>query len=253
MIAKIAIVADTHAPYQDGRAIELACKIIQDFQPDELVHLADGIDFYALSTFSRDPGRVLGLQDEVDQAYAVNVTLASACLEAEHVYLDSGNHEKRLSVYLRKHPEMHGLDVLDLKKLLRLEESGWQMGKPEREYLGGRLVLMHGHRVSKNAGWSVKRVLEERMWQQSVIMGHSHRIGSTHGTGARLTVGGWEVGCLCDLVTDWGPRHKNWQQGIALVTIPDDGRSHIFSVEQVVFVGSGRRRRAIWRGQVYLA
>jgi predicted phosphodiesterase len=250
---KVAVVSDTHAPYQDGRAIELACRIIQDFQPDELVHLADGIDFYALSTFSRDPGRVLNLQEEVDQAYAVNMTLASACPEANHIYLDSGNHEKRLSAYLRKHPEMHGLDVLDLPKLLRLEESGWTLGSPEREYLAGRLVLMHGHRVSKNAGWSVKRILEERLWQQSVVMGHSHRIGNCMATGARLLVGGWEVGCLCDLEPEWGPRHKNWQQGMATITIPNTSRSHCFGVEQVVFVGSARRRRAVWRGQVYIA
>lgn len=245
----IANIGDTHSPYHDQYAVELACVLLEAIKPDEVIHHADGIDFYALSSFDRDPDRVLMLQDELDRAYAVNKQLNSAALEAEWYYLADGNHERRLWRYLTRHPEIAGLEVLKLSNLLRLDDLGWAL-VDEIEYLARRLVCIHGQKVSKHAGWGVKGELEKRFFQQSVVMGHTHKIGTYTARGPRLAVGGWEIGCLCTLEPDW-QRNANWMQGMAVTTISETPNVHHFSVEPIVFSGTGKTRRAFFRGNEY--
>lgn len=249
---KVALLGDTHCPYQDDCAVDLACLLLEAFEPDEVIHLADGVDFYALSPFDRDPDRVLRLQDELDVSFTVNKRLKSTAPDASWIYLSSGNHEKRLWRYLTRHPEICGLRVLKLESLLRLDELGWALGGWEREYLSKRLVVTHGEKYSKHAGWGVKRELETRFFQQSVAIGHTHKIGCYTARGPRLCVGGWEIGCLCTLEPDWQP-NANWMQGMAFLTTSDTAGVHTFSIEQAVFTGTGRIRRTIFRGQEYIA
>lgn len=249
----IAALGDTHAPYQDDKAVDLACQILEAVKPDEVVHLSDGVDFYALSSFDRDPDRVLQLQDELDTGYEVHKRLASAAPDAEWYYCGGGNHERRLYRYLTKHPEMYGLRALRLDKLLRLDDLGWSTGEDGKEFLGRRLQLTHGEHYSKNAGWGVKRELEDRAYQQSVVMGHTHKIGKTTRRGPRLCVGGWEIGCLCTLEPEYR-RNANWQQGMAIITTTDILGLHHFAVEPLEFVGRGKgARRVIFRGNEFVA
>jgi len=239
-----------HAPYQDDYAVDLACLIMQDVEPDEAIHAGDGCDFYALSYFDRDPNRVTGLQAELDTAHSVHKRLKDAAPAATWTYLE-GNHERRLWRYLTRHPEVYNLRALALESLLQLDDLGMARAE-DREYLGKRLVVTHGDKWSKHAGWGVKKELERRFFQQSVVMGHTHKIGSYTARGPRLMVGGWEIGCLCTLDPDW-QQNANWQQGIAIVTTSDAASVHHFSVEQVVFSGSGKTRRAIFRGKEYVS
>jgi len=245
-------IADVHAPFQDDRAVELACIVIQALQPDRVVHHADGVDFYQLSSFDKDPDRTTRLQDDLDTAYRVNETLNSAAPEAEWLYLNDGNHERRLWRYLARNPELFQLEVLRLDNLLRLDKLGWRLVEPV-EMLEKRLLFVHGERASKHAGWSVKAELERRWYQQSILMGHSHKIGCYTARGPRQAVGGWEVGCLCTLEPEY-MRNPNWMQGLAVVTssnAPDS--NHTFSVEQVVFTGTERSRRCFFRGKEFVA
>ena len=246
----IVALGDVHAPYHDGRAIELACGLLVAVKPDVVIHLADGIDFYQLSSFDKEPDRVLELQDDLDQAYAVNKTLLSAAPAAEWLYLDNGNHERRLWRYLTRHPEIAGLEVLNLANLLRLSDLRWEL-VPEYEVLAKRLVLTHGESYSKHAGWGAKKELEKRYYQQSVVMGHTHKIGSITARGPRLMVAGWEVGCLCTLEPDYRA-NPNWQQGLAVITLSEQSNVHSFAVEQITFTGTGRIRRAFFRGQEFV-
>ena len=248
----IACFGDIHAPYQDDRAVDLACQILQATKPDEVVHLSDGIDFYALSSFDRDPDRVLRLQDELDVGYEVHKRLHSAAPDAQWFYCDDGNHERRLWRYLTRHPELFHLDALRLDRLLRLDDLGWTLAHEGREYLGKRLQLTHGEHASKHAGWGVKRELERRLFQQSVVMGHTHKVGTYTARGPRLCVGGWEIGCLCTLDPEW-QRNANWMQGMAIITTTEAPGVHHFTVEPVVFSGTGNKRRTIFRGREYEA
>jgi predicted phosphodiesterase len=245
---KIALVADTHPPFHDPRAVHLACKLIEAFKPDELVHLGDGIDFYAVSSFDKNPERVDKLQQEIDAAVSVNKLLSSAAGDASCYYLE-GNHDQRWLRYLYRHPEVSQLEVLRFSNLLKLEESGWQLGGEEREYFAQRLVVKHGNRVSKHSAYSARYALEQHHFQQSVAVGHTHRQGYHVVTGPRLMVAGWEIGCLCSLEPEY-TRHPNWQLGLAFVS---GGSGHSFAVELVPFITAGKARRAIWRGEEYTA
>ena len=52
---KIAFPTDEHFPFQDERARSIALEIVRDFNPDVLISGSDGVDFYALSKFSKNP------------------------------------------------------------------------------------------------------------------------------------------------------------------------------------------------------
>ena len=243
---KYAIVADTHPPFQDSYAVDLACQVIADFKPDVLVHLGDGIDFYAVSHFDRDPDRVLKLQDELDSAKAVNRDLVSASPNAKKVYIE-GNHEYRWARYLMRHPEIANLKVLAIQELLGLES--WEYNEEQYSVLSNRLKFIHGRRISKHSGFSAKYALESAFHQQSVLMGHSHRQGVHFVTGPRWMVTAVEVGCLCQPM-EYSGDTPNWQQGIALITADDSNR---FGLELLTFLQSGRVRRVIWREREYTA
>lgn len=223
---------DTHAPYSDKRSLDILYQIISDVQPDHIICIGDLVDMYAISSFSRDPHRVLKLQSELDSAVEI-LKQVGDLTDAKKTMLP-GNHCARLKKYLQFHPEIHGLDTLRLESLLKLGELGWEL-KPEVRQ--GDLVFIHGRYISKHSAYSVKRELEARAFQLSVVMGHSHRIGSFSVTGPKSMVSGWEIGCLCKQL-DYA-YNANWQRGFAVVT---DG-----FVEQVVI----KKGKTVFRGKKY--
>ena len=242
------IISDIHAPYHDGHAVELACKLIEAAQPDEVVHLGDGVDFYALSKYDRNPKRALKLQYEINIARKVNRAIASAAPEAPHYYI-RGNHEDRLKKYLWRHPEIAGLEVLELGAALHLAEDGWELNKGyDREYCGRRLLLTHGGRVSRFSAYSARMLLADLGNQQSAMMGHTHRQGVYCFTGSRFQVRGYEVGCLCSFDVDYR-RRVNWQLGMSMLEVTGNR----FYIEMIPIYPVGRRRRAFWRGKEYIA
>ena len=49
---KVAWCGDIHAPFQDDYAIDLACSILEDYQPDIGINGGDSTDFYKVSRLS---------------------------------------------------------------------------------------------------------------------------------------------------------------------------------------------------------
>ena len=120
-MTKIALYADVHAPYQDNKSIELACKLIQLFNPDRVYDLGDGNDFYQFSKFSQDPRRRLRFQDDLDAGFAVRKQLRSAAPDADSFYIP-GNHDERWPKYLAMNQELSELRSLSLSSILKLDE-----------------------------------------------------------------------------------------------------------------------------------
>jgi hypothetical protein len=243
-------IGDTHAPYQDKRAIELACLILEEVKPDVVVHHADDIDFYALSSFCRDPARVTKLQEELNSAFRMNKRLTSATPESLWRLLNDGNHEARLWRYLCAHPEIAGLDALSLENLLRLEELGWELVPPITE-MDNTLAFTHGEAVSKHAAYDVKKDLENVWFQQSIVRAHSHRTSCYTIRGPNSSRAGYVIGCLCTLTPEYRA-HPNWLQGMAITTV-NHGKFDTFSVENLIFSGTDRSRRVIFRGKEFVA
>ena len=223
---------DLHCPFQSNKELGVAYKVIEDLQPDKIILMGDLVDFYAISSFSRNPIRVLQLQDELNAAKEI-LGIIDSLSNAEIVYL-MGNHEDRLQRYLMLHPEIYNLDSLKLEYLLGLDELNIKIKTEVKE---GDLIYTHGKYVSKHSAYSVKRELEARAYQISVLMGHTHRQGMFSITGYKNTVDGYEIGCLCkdqEYMTN-----PDWQRGFAVIT---DGFVELIKI---------RKNKTIFRGKLY--
>src|SRR5688500_12741940 len=111
---KIAFPTDEHFPFQNDRAREVALKIVQDFNPDELPAGSDGLDFYKLSSFDRDPKRMtFSLQAEIQMWQKAQLEWKSAAPNARRRYI-LGNHEFRWDKALWKLDAFYELSDLSL-------------------------------------------------------------------------------------------------------------------------------------------
>jgi hypothetical protein len=250
---RIAFPTDEHFPFQDEQARLVALQIVSDFNPDIRIAGSDGLDFYGLSRFDKNPRRVkVGLQMELDAWMAGQREWRSAAPNAEAFYL-VGNHEDRLRRYLWNNPELHDLEVLRLPNILRMAELGitWEMEKGDRAnrelVVNGQLVIKHGSVVRKHSAYSARGELENESGVISVMTGHTHRGGSTYLRTRKGIVQAHEGFCLCSLEPEY-VEHPNWQQGILLATITEDG----VSIEPVPFYRSYGRVKAVWRGREYI-
>lgn len=245
---RIAFPTDEHFPYQDDAARQVALKIVSDFDPDIRIAGSDGLDFYNLSRFDKNPIRYKmgGLQEEIDTWMGGQREWLDASPNAAVKFL-MGNHEDRLRRYLWKNPAMWGLDVLEISSLLHFEELGISIERTYEElYIHGVLVLKHGRFVRKDSAYSAKAHLLDEHHSVTVLTGHTHRVGNHNVTGRNGIVQSWECGCLCRLDPDFDPS-PNWQQAITLIEISE----HVPSVETVLIHTKQDKKFAIWRGKEY--
>lgn len=252
-LTKIIFPTDEHCPYQDNAAISVAMQIAQDFDPDVRIAGSDGLDFYAVSTFNKDPGRLknYGLQREIDVWRSIQRGWIDATPNAKAFYL-VGNHEIRLPRYLMANPELHDLEVLQLPNLLDLRSLGihWEWSKGEEAnkelFVHNKLVIKHGKYVRKYSAQTAKAELEAEFHAVSVATGHTHRGGSYFATTRNGLVQAYECFCLCDTNPAY-VQNPNWQQGITLFEVTADN----LSVEQIPFSRKRGKTRGVWRGKEY--
>lgn len=249
---RIAFPTDEHHPYQDSQAVGLAMKIVSDFDPDLLVVGSDGMDFYGLSHFDKNPNRMKsGLQKEIDSWKAGQRAWRDAAKRAARMYI-KGNHEDRLRKHLWRHPELYGLNALTLQKLIGLDELGiFYDPEPTDEAnteinVNDLLVIRHGSYVKKLSAWSARAEAEKEFYAVSTLTGHTHRDGSFFVTTRRGIIQAQEGFCLCRLDPEY-TQHPNWQQGIVLAEVNEDS----VSFEPVLFQTFRSRKTARFRGKEY--
>ena len=250
---KVAFPTDEHFPFQDELARNVALQIVRDFDPDLLICGSDGLDFYSLSKFDKDPKRQFDLQTEITAWRRGIREWEAAAPTARKVFIP-GNHEDRLRRYIWRHPEMAGLNALSLKNLLGLENLnvecdeaiiGENYGQSEVEI--GPLVIKHGSVVRKHSAYTARGEMDKEFYNIPVLLtGHVHRGGTHYATTRRGIVRGYESFCLCDTDPAY-VNSPNWQQGIVIATI----YGTLVQVEPIPFFTEGGIRRAIWRDTVY--
>jgi len=248
---KIIFPTDPHFPYQDEDARMLAMTIARDFNPDVRIAGSDGVDFYTLSKFDKNPLRAKNIEDEVWEWQRGQREWLTATPDAIPVFL-IGNHEFRLQRYLWRHPELALLTALQITQFMGLDDLGivYEESKHElanQEIQFGDLVIKHGSLVRKHSAYSARGELEKEFYQANTLSGHTHRGGVSYAKTRNGVVQGVEGFCLCDLNPPY-VHNPNWQQGIVFATVLDDG-SVFF--EPILF-----RRRigeifAYWRGNEY--
>lgn len=245
---KIAFPTDEHYPFQDEWAIEVALQIVQDFDPDIRVAGSDGIDFYSISKFQKNPKRLLSLQDDIDQWITGQQAWNDAAPNAAAYFL-RGNHEDRLRKYLWDHPEISSLRSLQIHELLALDELGvrWRETQEDNELeIFERLVIRHGDTVRKHSAYSARAELESEFYARTVLTGHTHRAGAHFATTRNGVVTAYECFCLCDLNPHY-LRSTNWQQGIVLAEISENA----IEISQIPFYRRYSKPYALWRGKEY--
>jgi hypothetical protein len=248
---KIVFPTDEHFPYHDPYARMLAMTITRDFNPDVRIAGSDGVDFYSLSKFNKNPRRKKTIDDEVDEWAAGQREWQDATPNAIAVFI-KGNHEDRLERYLSRHPEIALLRVLQLENFMRLDELGIIYDESEheqanKEVVFDNLVIKHGSTVRKHSAYSARGEMDKEFYQVNIISGHTHRGGVHYATTRNGIMQGTEGFCLCDLHPPYIDK-PNWQQGIVLAETFGNGEVNI---EPVLF----RRRKgeiyARWRGSEY--
>lgn len=227
---KSVFLSDIHFPYEDKEAINVVIAFIRWFKPSFIFLLGDIVDFYALSKFDKDPDRALRIQDEINDAKSFFAHLRLAAPRANIVFFE-GNHEARLMKFLRRNPEVSGLEVLRLPSLLSMADYNVRFVGAMETYKYHGFYLEHGDIVRKHSGYTARGMMEKR--GVSGISGHTHRLGTHYTTNEGGDYVWLENGCLCDRKPDY-IKSPNWQQGFSVGYFKKN--NHRFLVEQVCIV-----------------
>ena len=168
-LESVLIVPDTHVPYHDQRAWELVMKAAKWFKPERIIIQGDFPDFYSVSSHSKDPARADQLDWEVRQVETKLDELDA--LGAKHKHWIAGNHDDRLTRYLRdKAPELFG--IVSIPGVFDLAERGWTYTPYKDDKKIGRLYATHD--VGSAGRYAAHKALDT--YQHSIITGHTHRL-----------------------------------------------------------------------------
>lgn len=158
------LIPDCHVPYQDKRAYALMLRAARSAGIKNVAILGDYLDFYAVSSHSKDPRKV-DLGWEVEQG-CVALDGLDAQFKGEKIYI-SGNHEDRLARYLMdKAPEL--FETVKVEKLLGLKDRGWRYVPYKQHAKIGKLHLTHD--VGKAGKYAHYDALSA--FQGNVVIGH---------------------------------------------------------------------------------
>lgn len=236
-------------PHHDRAAIDLACQMITETEPTDIVLLGDMLDFAPLSTrwpvedAQRQVTR-LALQEWRWLLQRIKELAGNARI----VYLE-GNHEERWTKYLKERAGELVSVVPTLPALLDLDALGVEwVPYRSQAWLWDRVRLIHGEVVRAGGGSTAAAVLAKET--HSAVYGHIHRAEMAHRrvTGPQGDGYLWAMspGCLCRVdgdVPGSTPR-TDWQQGVGeIVSAP--------GLEDSVSVVRISKGRALYRGKIF--
>lgn len=248
-MTKIVFPTDEHHPYADMGSLKVAMLITKDFEPDVRITGSDGVDFYALSKFNKDPSRMKagGLQNEIDTWQRAQRAWLDASPNADVIYI-IGNHEDRLRRWLWSNPELHGLEALRLENLFDFEKYHITMGDDQGQeaVFHNQLLITHGTIVRPQGGYSAMGELRKEAYGINMLTGHTHRGGQVFRTTRKGVVAAAEGFCLCSTDPEY-VRNPNWQNGLVLATVDEKG----VSFELIPFYEIRGKKAAVWRGNEY--
>lgn len=217
------LLPDMHVPFHDKANIITALRYGKKQECDAVVILGDLMDFYAVSSFDRDP-RQRNLEVEIETGKACLEVLRDQFPKAA-IYYVIGNHEERLTRYcLAQCPELFsvknpdGRDMLNIGTLLDCEEYRVRVIEDRRPLLvGGKLYLLHGHEFGKGFAQIVSpaRTLYNKS-HANAVCAHHHQTSQHSETGIDSVVSCWSLGALCGMHPAYARLNK-WTPGFGIV------------------------------------
>lgn len=220
--------SDTHIPYHNKQAIQLACDYAG--QVDIIDLCGDIIDCFAQSNFVRDP-REVDFKAEVDATKAFFAGLRKQFPNARIIY-KWGNHEQRFQRYMWvKAAELLDIKNCQLDAILDCVSYGIETVEKPIPIRFGKLFDLHGHEWKEPWTNPVNpaRGLYLRA-KMSCMAGHHHQT-SQHSE-PRLdghVVSCWTAGCLCDTHPRYAPINR-YNRGFIAANIDTAGA---FQVENL--------------------
>lgn len=237
---RIVASSDWHSYWTDPFCFYVFLETCKRVKPDVIILGGDVYDFYELSRYSKDPSRILKLQDEIDYIKdKIFRAIRKACPESQIDFF-VGNHEWRLFKYLcEKAPELASLRNLQLNTLLELDKYKINLvarpsmitAKTDKQmqnykFYGNNLyVFSHGPSMGRNhASANLNK------YEISGSSGHMHNFQSVSYTTPTKEVRNWtSIGCMCLLESgeEYIYEFTPWQQGFEIVHINMETRSVI--------------------------
>jgi predicted phosphodiesterase len=225
------VLSDMQIPYHDKRAVRNVLAFVKATKPDELLCVGDEIDSPQPSRWNKG---VAGeyeatLQRDVDLTRETMAAFRKALRPGAPFIVHRSNHGDRVETYIRRYaPALASLRALKIEDLLGYTELDIEFRRQPGPVAPGWL-MMHGDESGLNRSPGGTALGLARKTGQSVVCGHTHRLGIQPETvgvnGKTRTVIGFEVGNLMDMrqAHYLGYGASNWQTGFGLLYV--DGRN----------------------------
>lgn len=228
---KVAYVSDVHLPFEDKVNVRVTLDYLADYKPDVVILGGDIWDFYEISDYERDPGRITTLQDEFDQGRYFVKAIDELCAR---VVMLEGNHEGRLHRLISRNPGLFKLRSLEIPRAAELPER-WQYFPSQTHYRLGPMLALHGDvKGMSDRATHPAYTLFQRL-KRSCIAGHFHRFGRYYDTDYDgVPRAGFVNGHLSDMKQVKYITSPNWQSGFSTIEMAADG--HLFRVDQHIIV-----------------
>lgn len=242
---RIGIISDAHWPFHDLKRTGIgkyagaywdAINALKDAECDVVVLNGDMLDVYNLSDHEKVEAR-RSWKWELDVAKAMLAHLRRFFGDKQRIVFREGNHEERYGRYIaRKAKELEG--TVHLEEFLALRSHGIEWVDKRGKMTAGKLWIDHGHEWFGAGGVTPARNYRMKA-VENILVGHVHRT-STDVIRKPLDgsyIGGWSVGCLCDLNTHYAARN-GWNHGFAIVDVDKSGD---FTVHNKMIIGGNIR------------
>lgn len=254
---------DQHIPHHDCDLHSIACRMLREHKPEQLILVGDLLDYAAVSRW-RKSGDEAKLQETIDIAWGVLRDYREASPGTRIRFVD-GNHEERLPnalkdagfgqvASLRRPGEDHPLlstahilrfDELEIEQVFPPQNAGYQQAEIR---VFKNLAARHGGKIKKDSGASGIAMLEQT--RRNIVFGDTHRQGIVYHTwwdidnhAHRLVA--CETGTMA-FVDHTGLSYAgepNWMQGFAVAQEMGDR----FSIDLAVYANGV----LLWRDYEY--
>lgn len=185
----ITVSTDWHAPYEDQGLFDCYLQLLADLDPDEDWDLGDLVDYPQPSRHRMTKGFEATPQECVDARYKHDARRVAAAPRAVHKRL-YGNHDMRVDIAVTEKIGAHvarlaragdTLPVLDLGHLLRYDELGIEVLRPDGDYHSVVAKIVEGlnarHGTKSGPMGGAVKTMSRRSTSQ--ISGHDHKQMST--------------------------------------------------------------------------
>src|SRR5437667_6607708 len=246
------IANDFQIPFHDERALLLFKTFLRRERPDWLILNGDFHDFWEISSYDLTPRSGKDFKREIETGKKILRSFRRSLPRARITWIE-GNHEFRLRKYLIQNArELYGLPGVSVPNIFNLRSLKIDY-VPCHELATkftdnfirvGDLYVGHWDKVSKNAAYAAKVLVEEK--GVSLLQGHTHRFGAH----ARTTVDGRvllgiENSSMCARLQSYVSR-PNWQLGFSVIYLrSSNGGFQWFPIL------IGRDYRFVWRNREY--